>query len=254
MVPNFFFGELFLFPFRYIVSDFSTEVEFSFNMEFKVEEREMESPIDIEKKQWIALVIYFGSYIMSDLLDSIYDFSHLTLVTFSFIHFSLLLFLIIYLLKKDLSITVFNKEQASTRKSLLIIFMSLFIIVIGLIIISILRSLLLSTPNENPTVNILKSFPIMIIPMVLMGPIIEEIIFRRILLVSFTKKYNLLVAVVIVSIIFAVWHQSLSSFPNYFFLSVVYSYSYYLSNRLMVPVILHVLWNLIASSIQIFVM
>ncbi|MEA3319534.1 MAG: CPBP family intramembrane glutamic endopeptidase [Bacillota bacterium] len=212
----------------------------------------MESPIDIEKKQWIALVIYFGTYIMSDLIDSIYDFSHLTLVTFSFFHFSLLLFLIIYLLKKDLSITVFNKEQASTRKSLLIIFMSLFIIVIGLIIISLLRSLLLSTPNENPTVNILKSFPIMIIPMVFMAPIIEEIIFRRILLVSFTKKYNLLGAVVIVSLIFAAWHQSLSSFPNYFFLSVVYSYSYYLSNRLMVPVILHVLWNLIASSIQIF--
>ncbi|HSO58853.1 MAG TPA: type II CAAX endopeptidase family protein [Paenisporosarcina sp.] len=205
----------------------------------------------MKKNYGYALLIYFCSLLLLDLLNYIFNFRNEVLVVLSYILFPSLLITIVYLLKEDLKVKVFDKGKASFKKTLSVIGRSFFIALAGIIIISLVRTFFAS-PNENNTTNDLIAFQ-MIIQMVLLGPIVEELVFRRIILNVFSKKFNIYVSIVLTSFLFSSWHMSLLSFPDLFWLSMVYSYSYYLTNRLSVPIILHIIWNLFAYSIYLLV-
>ncbi len=203
----------------------------------------------MKKNYGYALFIYFCSLLLLDLMNYIFNFSNEILVILSYILFPTLLITIVYLLKEDLKIKGFDKDKAPVKNTITVVCISFCIALAGIIIISLVRTFFESS-NENNTTNVLMTLP-MIIPMVLLGPLVEELVFRRIILNVFTKKFNIFASIVFTSFLFSSWHMSLLSFPNLFWLSMVYSYSYYLTNRLSVPIILHIIWNLFASSIHL---
>ena len=205
----------------------------------------------MKKNYGYALLIYFCSLLLLDLINYIFNFPNELLVILSYILFPALLITIVYLLKEELNIKVFETDKASVKNTISVICMSFFVALAGIIIISLVRTFF-DSPAENNTTNVLMAFPI-IIPVVLLGPLVEELVFRRIILNVFSKKFNIYASIVLTSFLFSSWHMSLLSFPNLFWLSMVYSYSYYLTNRLSVPIILHIIWNLFAYSIYLLV-
>jgi len=205
----------------------------------------------VKKNYGYALLIYFCSLLLLDLINYIFNFPNELLVILSYILFPALLITIVYLLKEELNIKVFETDKASVKNTISVICMSFFVALAGIIIISLVRTFF-DSPAENNTTNVLMAFPI-IIPVVLLGPLVEELVFRRIILNVFSKKFNIYASIVLTSFLFSSWHMSLLSFPNLFWLSMVYSYSYYLTNRLSVPIILHIIWNLFAYSIYLLV-
>jgi len=88
---------------------------------------------------------------------------------------------------------------------------------------------------------------------VVVAPIVEEILFRGILLPVLMRKAGLGTAVVVSSILFALIHQHLPSFIPLFVLSVALSLLYVYSGSLWGPIILHALFNGISICILLLV-
>ncbi|MFJ8067221.1 lysostaphin resistance A-like protein [Psychrobacillus sp. NPDC096426] len=198
----------------------------------------------MKKNFGYALLIYFCSLLLLDLMVYIFNLNTRLLEVLSYIIFPLLLITIIYLLKEDLKLKVFEKEKSSVKKTILVICMSFFFAFAGIMIITFVKSFF-DTPNENITANDINTSPYMFIPIVLLGPLVEELVFRRMILHVFSKKFNIFISIILTSFLFSSWHFSILSFPHLFWISIVFSYSYYLTNRLSVPIILHIIWNLL---------
>ena len=204
----------------------------------------------MKRNQVFALLIYFGSFLLSDLITSIFNNPKSLVLLLNFALSPLLLIVTVYLLKEDLNITVFEKSKSTGRQSIRAIIKWFFIAVVGFIVIATVMPLFY-TPEEATSMKMTQVAPLIIIPFVFIGPVLEELIFRRILFTLFTKKFTIVVSILLSSFIFAGWHMTLSGFPLLFWLSIVFTYSYYQTNRLVVPIILHILWNLFASSITL---
>jgi len=78
------------------------------------------------------------------------------------------------------------------------------------------------------------------------GPVCEEIIFRGVILKEFLKSYNAQKAIFYSAIIFGVIHMIPLQVIGAFFAGLVLGYVYFKTKSLWLPVIMHVLHNLIA--------
>lgn len=204
----------------------------------------------MRRNQVYALLIYFGSILLSDLVSNIFNNPKSLVIVLNFATSPILLMITLYLLKDDLKVTVFEKRKSTIKQSTLAIIKWFFIAIVGFIVIVTVTPLFY-TPEVADSMEITKAVPLIVIPFVFIGPILEEIIFRRILFTLFTRKFTILVSILLTSILFAGWHMTLSGFPLILWLSIIFTYSYYQTNRLLVPITLHILWNLFASSITL---
>lgn len=204
----------------------------------------------MKKNQVIVLLMYFGSILLSDLIAMLFNHSKILVIILNFALFPLLLIVTLYLLKDDLKKPVFEKGKSTVKQLILAIIKYFLIMLVGFIIIVTVAPLFYTSEVEG-SMKMTQAVPLIVIPFVFIAPILEEIIFRRIVFTLFTKKFTILLSILFTSILFAGWHMTLSGFPLMFWLSIVFTYSYYQTNRLLVPIILHILWNLFASSITL---
>lgn len=79
--------------------------------------------------------------------------------------------------------------------------------------------------------------------------IIEEIVFRRIIFKAINLKLNFWYSAIISSILFAICHGNYAGWLGLFFVGVLWSWIYYKTQNIMVPIILHILLNTIALSV-----
>lgn len=86
-----------------------------------------------------------------------------------------------------------------------------------------------------------------LITAVVLGPVVEELLFRGLLLRTWITKWGPRNAVIISSVCFAAFHVD---FLGAFVFSVVVSLSYTWSRRLEVPILIHMTNNLIASLFE----
>ena len=79
------------------------------------------------------------------------------------------------------------------------------------------------------------------------APICEEIIFRFGLYEKLNKKFNIGISILITSIIFSIIHfYKLDGIIILLTISTIWNYTYYKTNNLLYPIILHFLHNLYA--------
>lgn len=78
---------------------------------------------------------------------------------------------------------------------------------------------------------------------VVLAPVLEEIVFRGIALPVLVRQWGLAPAVVVTSAMFALIHLHLPSLVPLFIMSVAFSLAYYFSQSLLVPMVMHALFN-----------
>jgi len=105
-----------------------------------------------------------------------------------------------------------------------------------------------------PVMEIIKncnwqSFAIIAFGAIIIAPLSEEIIFRRVFYGFLSKRMNPVSAAVLVSGLFAGIHQSILQFPALFILGLVLQFLYVRFNSLYPAIILHVLQNSISISL-----
>ncbi|KMK74381.1 CPBP family intramembrane glutamic endopeptidase [Alkalihalobacillus pseudalcaliphilus] len=104
-------------------------------------------------------------------------------------------------------------------------------------------------PGSENTAEILaliESFPFMILIVSIIGPILEEIIFRMIIFGALYKRFNFAISAFASSLIFAAVHFDFNHLLIYTVMGFIFAYLYIKTKRIIVPIIAHVGINTIA--------
>lgn len=100
--------------------------------------------------------------------------------------------------------------------------------------------------------------PIFIILISIVGPILEEFVFRK---VFFGELYNaikanrvvsFLIASIVSSLVFALAHNDMKFIPMYFGMGMIFSLAYVFTKRIAVPIGIHMLQNGTVVFMQVF--
>lgn len=128
-------------------------------------------------------------------------------------------------------------------------------------IVSIIYNLTTGAPQNSPNTErlmaIAKQMPVFIILISIVGPILEEYVFRK---VFFGELYNVikgprvvsfLIASIVSSLVFALAHNDFKFIPIYFGMGMVFSLAYVFTKRIAVPIGIHMLQNGLVVLIQV---
>lgn len=130
-------------------------------------------------------------------------------------------------------------------------------VIISLIYFTIMGSQQTS-PNTERIIAIAKKMPIFIILISIVGPILEEFVFRK---VFFGELYNavkgnrivsFLIASIVSSLVFALAHNDIKFIPMYFGMGMIFSLAYVYTKRIAVPIGIHMLQNGTVVLMQLF--
>ena len=83
-----------------------------------------------------------------------------------------------------------------------------------------------------------------IITLGVLGPIMEELIFRKIIYNELKENNSIKKSIIIGAIIFSLFHFNLLQFPYTFILGIILNYTYEKYQSILVPIIIHILSNL----------
>ncbi|MCD8865089.1 intramembrane glutamic endopeptidase MroQ [Staphylococcus arlettae] len=174
-------------------------------------------------------------------------------------------FIIIAVLHLKISNPTELERQPKEKKRYIILwsFVGYFIVMIYQIIASLINIHILGAPQKSPNteriLQIANAFPIFIVLIAVIGPILEEYIFRKVI---FGELYNILkgnklvkflIASIVSSILFSVAHGDPSFFIIYFGMGMIFSAFYVYTKRIWVPILIHVFQNGFVVVVQILI-
>jgi len=104
--------------------------------------------------------------------------------------------------------------------------------------------------NTRRIVELIRLTPLLIIVTSIIGPILEEVIFRKIIFGTLYKKYNFFIAAVISSLLFAVVHMEFEHLLLYSAMGFTFAFLYVVTKRILVPIFAHVAMNTLVVIFQ----
>ncbi|MEK4427273.1 CPBP family intramembrane glutamic endopeptidase [Solibacillus sp. FSL K6-1523] len=150
---------------------------------------------------------------------------------------------------------IFKGEKASIGASIGWGIIGFFLVFFGQTIgayIELALGIEMGSENTADIMLITKVAPIMIIATVLLGPILEELIFRRVIFGSIVQNYNFWIASIISSVVFAAIHMDFTHIIIYTISGMVFAFLYYKTKRLLTSIIAHVLLNGFVTIVQMY--
>lgn len=105
--------------------------------------------------------------------------------------------------------------------------------------------------NTMALVTVAKTVPIMIVAVVLFGPVLEELVFRRVVFGSLNQTTNFFIATAISALVFGLVHLEFTHLLLYFTTGLVLAFLYQKTKRIITPIIAHVMLNGYVMLIQL---
>ena len=170
--------------------------------------------------------------------------------------FCITLIIIILLLLPERKIHV--RTQASIGTSITWAILGLIMLFIAQTVAAILEQMLFGEPRQSQNtaqiIHLAKVSPYVVIVVSIVGPILEEIIFRKIIFGSIYKKTNFIIGAIVSSLLFALAHMD-NHILVYAFVGFTLAYLYKKTGRIWVSMFAHAGMNtvvvLLALSPQI---
>lgn len=156
--------------------------------------------------------------------------------------------------RKKAFFQVFKGKPASLGNTVLWGFIGFFLALLGQMVAGMIEMSLGVEPGSENTAllsDIAKVSPIIIISMVIFAPILEEMIFRRVLFGGLYQKTNFIIAALVSALIFAAVHGELQHTLIYMAPALVFSFIYYKTKRLLAPILGHLLMNGFVVIVQL---
>lgn len=97
--------------------------------------------------------------------------------------------------------------------------------------------------NTEMIVEVTRAFPAFIIVTSIIGPILEEIVFRMIIFGALYKRFNFWIAALLSSFIFAAVHLDFTHLLVYTAAGFAFAFLYVKTKRILVPIVAHVAIN-----------
>lgn len=126
--------------------------------------------------------------------------------------------------------------------------------IIGMFITNLYSSVSGNTV-ENPINNLIlgSSIPLRIIIVSLIGPFVEELIFRK-FIIDRLNIYGEKTAIFVSALLFGLFHGNLFQFFYAFFLGLIFGYVYLRYGKLLYTVLLHVIINFMGGVVSVFML
>ncbi|MBD8016276.1 MULTISPECIES: CPBP family intramembrane glutamic endopeptidase [Planococcus] len=105
--------------------------------------------------------------------------------------------------------------------------------------------------NTASLVYIAEAVPLAIVSIVLFGPILEELVFRRVLFGSLNQTTNFFFATAISALVFALIHFDFTHLLLYFTTGLILAFLYQKTKRIITPIIAHMCLNGYVMLIQL---
>ena len=150
---------------------------------------------------------------------------------------------------KEKNLNIKNKINIKNINIKFILIMILLTLTSRIILELVLPFIFKNTESNSNSLQI-GQFIMEFISICICAPICEEIIFRFGLYEYLNKKVNVIFSIIITSILFSIFHlYSLDGVIILFIVSIIWNYSYYKTNNLIYPILLHFIFNFYALII-----
>lgn len=169
------------------------------------------------------------------------------------ISFSITLVIVLLLLKKEYKTQDDLRGAASPASSAAWAVAGVFLALMAQSFAASIESMIgieMGSENTQQIINIIEQFPVVILVSSIIGPILEEIVFRKIIFGSLHKKLNFFLAALISSVIFALAHFEPEHVILYSAMGFTFAFLYVKTKRIIVPIIAHVTMNTFVVLLQ----
>ncbi len=172
-----------------------------------------------------------------------------------FISMSVATLIFVAIIRKDK--TFFNNlrgKQSSIGVSVLYGFLGFFLVLFGQTMAALIEQQLGIDPgSENTTMfmTIAKTAPVTILSIAIFAPILEELIFRRVIFGTLVQTTNFFIAGSVSAIVFAIIHFDFTHILLYAVSGFIFAYLYYKTKRILTSIIAHMLLNGFVVLVQL---
>ncbi|GAB2552818.1 CPBP family intramembrane glutamic endopeptidase [Gracilibacillus alcaliphilus] len=199
------------------------------------------------------VVMQFSSLLALPFLPFIED-RHAFSVGWSVSTFALALLVCIYLLRDEVK-DFFQMRNKKIGSIVLWSVLGFIMVMVAQYVAVFIEMLVLRIPpgSEN-TMNLMgiaRQSPIFIIIIALIGPILEELVFRKAIFGTLYKKMNFFFAALLSGVIFAAVHMDFDHLLIYTAVGMVLAFLYVETKRIIVPIIAHMSMNSVAVIAQL---
>ncbi|MGY4691183.1 CPBP family glutamic-type intramembrane protease [Salibacterium sp. K-3] len=105
--------------------------------------------------------------------------------------------------------------------------------------------------NTQDILSIVEMFPVFAVIVAVIGPILEEIVFRKVLFGTFYRHFNFVISALLSALIFSLVHFDFTHVLIYTAVGFAFSYLYVKTGRILVPIVAHVAMNSYAILVQV---
>lgn len=217
------------------------------------------------KKKYIYVVITFVTMHLSSIIGVpllffagvlLFDIEPATMemwaqgiwIVFSFI---VGLFIILLLLRKPEPYTKIEKEEPMPLGPAIVwaiggIFLAIFSQIVA-VNIETLIGINPGSENTQAIMDMIEKMPIVLLVSSIIGPILEEIVFRKIIFGALYNRFPFWAAALISSLAFSIAHMEPVHLILYATMGFTFSFLYVKTKRIIVPIISHMMMNTIVA-------
>lgn len=211
------------------------------------------------KRYWWVILTYIVAQlsvlIFAPLLFNVFPLTEIqAIVYWNIISFVAALLIIIRLMKQDLT----EKKYRGAAGHVGIVIWSIIGFILSwiaqVIAVNIEISVFGIEPGSENTaiiMEIAKQTPIFLLIPVLIAPILEELIFRKIIFGTLYKRMNFVFAAFLSALIFGIIHQEPEHILIYSSMGFVFAFLYVQTKRIIVPIIVHMALNTASVIVQL---
>ena len=163
------------------------------------------------------------------------------------------LLVILFLLRKDMKENI-ELKQASVPTSILWAIAGVFLAFFAQNIaanIELMLGVEAESENTQNLVSLISKVPMVIFVTSVIGPILEEIIFRKIIFGSLYKRFNFFISALLSSVIFGLAHGELEHLLLYAAMGFTFAFLYAKTGRILVSIAAHVAMNTLVIILQV---
>lgn len=214
----------------------------------------------MEKRHWYVILTYVIMQFSSILgVPVLYELGvrpeEVAIAYWLIFSFFTAMIIILFLLRKDMQIDNYREDQSPLSVaiiwSIIGVFLALFAQGIAATIENKVFGIELGSENTEFLVEVASVTPLFIIVTSVFGPILEEIIFRKLLFGNLQKRFNFFISALLSSIVFAIVHMDFTHILIYSAMGFTFAFLYVKTKRILVPIFAHVAMNTLVVVVQL---
>ncbi|WP_010529431.1 CPBP family intramembrane glutamic endopeptidase [Lentibacillus jeotgali] len=211
------------------------------------------------KRYWYVVITYiimqFSGFVFAPLLYLLTPLGQMQAsIYWSIFSFIAALAIVLLLLRPDMKTTP-HRNAASAGEivlwSIAGLFMAYFANYIATMIETYVLGITPGSENTQMIMDITRTVPFFVIVTAIVAPILEEIVFRKIIFGELYKRMGFFLAAAISAFVFGIIHGEPEHILIYASIGFVFAFLYVKTKRIIVPIIAHMVMNSISVIIQL---